>query len=937
MASYTERVVRSLSADELEQSPAGRRDVEALLRRAAGPPPGYAGQTPAAAQPAPATRERRGGGLLKRLRAAFRPGAGTAGSRPGRFDKGAIRPTIDILPEDHLAALGGPARTPGAYPPYPAPAAAAGRPSTFTSPAPPPGAPLGSRYAPPPSAFPPPAGAGAPAAAAPAKRPGGRVRSWRPGRSQGDSARNLALNRERDAPGRAFTGDARRRGGGAGRANGGAAGQHLSQGDLGGAGRGQNPPPDAPPPRRSLPKRVFSSPPSLSARSFVFGSRKRSSATAKPGRGRSASALAEGPQLSGQLGAGTAAQSPADQRKLSRSFGGRQGGVASFTRGGSMTLNSVGGGLSATKEYIAPEHNAEAFRFVVEAAVEGKASFSALLDAMFRLQERLPPETKDVLITYLSRQDNIEALIDRLTVVLPILADDDGVEGPTGHSGQRVRYRHSYVSSMLLSNGPMALRRVVFSSAHHLDRLVGILQDGSPSDPVLVRSVCKVLLSVLRDSPNDTVAAMQRRRGFLPVLLSHIAVTGCPEVCLSMLSTVRCQQELKFGPPNRPVVCMMADAKLLPTLCDKLAAAAEAAPLTSVASATIENCSRVIVGIALRALVIQRHEINDVDDSDTTYMVKFNQDLASLDVFNQPMPILRVLDSGFAAMSSHDKRGYALATALTAVRYMLVTVINGQDSSLSTIRLQLDALNTGAYEAGVRARIPMLATVLATARTGVVVETMWDSVEGPLGVVRLKILELLVVLLQYGSERTAAAIVDAKIPTTLVQLFARLEMNSLLQHMVATIVDLSFVSKSCERVRRAFLVEADLLQTCMAVWGVDAARNRTPGQTGSNRAADIVRMARAAEDFLRDTHSPEVQSVVAEVGSEQVERFARFCDVEVAGYLRLNVQLLGGAENLPRRLDDGFNSFDGLPYGGSGGQGALFFRPRGPPGAVGAT
>lgn len=657
---------------------------------------------------------------------------------------------------------------------------------------------------------------------------------------------------------------------------------------------------------RSLPKRVFSSPPSLSGRPFSFGSRKRNSVNAKgpvPRPGTTSNSFGEGDSDS--------------VRKMQRSFNARNG----YDARGSMNFPPISPNPSAVT--ASPQHNAAAFRTIVEGATAGRVPFPALLDAMFRLEERLMTDVKDMLIRFLSRDENMEALIDRLTVVLPIVADDEGVEGP---GGERERYRYSYVSSMLLSNGPIQLRRSLFLNPRHLDRLVRVLGHGTPSDPVVVRSVCKVLLSVLRDSPEDTVRAMGRRKDFIEALLSHIAVTGCPEVCLSMLSTVRCQAELKFGPSNKPVVGMMADSKLVKTLCDKLAAAAENGPLDGVSSSTIENCSRVIVGIALRALVIPRYEIND-DDSDASYMMKFNRDLSSLDVFSQPMPILRLLDSGLAALSTHDTRGYALSTALTAVRYLLVTALNGQDSSLSTIRMQLLTVNTSAYEAGVRARIPKMARVLENARHGVVVETMWEKVENPLGVVRLKILELIVVLLQHCSEATAKAIAKAGIPQILMKLFLRLKLNSLLQHFVAAIVELSFTGKfSC--LRRAFLIDVRLLDFVMEIWEKAISAPYEPKGNPVNYTGELLRIICAVHDFLKH-ESVEANELIEEIGADKVERFLQFCEGSVADKLKENGPLLCGPGELPARPMDNFALEGGYSSMG-GSQGSLFLRSRGP-------
>lgn len=651
---------------------------------------------------------------------------------------------------------------------------------------------------------------------------------------------------------------------------------------------------------RSLPKRVFSSPPSLTGRTFgTFGSRRRGSVTGKN-------------------------TSMRDGIYSSDVVDGDADSIKKITRAMTARNPQFDGRTQSADTPVA--HNAANFSAVVEGATAGRVSFSTLMDAMFRLEERLTTNTKDMLIKYLVRQENMEALIDQLTVFDPL---EGGFVEDAAH--ERERYRFSYVASMLLSNGPIQLRRSLFFNPKHLDRLVRVLGHGTPTDPVVVRSVCKVLLSVLRDSPEDTVRAMGRRKDFINALLSHIAITGCPEVCLSMLSTVRCQAELKFGPPNKPVVGMMADSQLVKTLCDKLAIAAENGPLNGTTSSTIENCSRVIVGIALRVLVIPRYEIND-DDSDISYMKKFNKDLSSLDVFSQPAPILRLLDSGLAALACHDSRGYALSTGLTAVRYLLVTALNGQDSSLSTIRMQLLTVNTASYEAGLRARIPKLARVLEHARNGVIVETMWEKVENPLGVVRLKVLELIVVLLQQCSETTAKAIAKAEIPRILIGLFKRLKLNSLLQHFAAVIVELSFTGKfSC--LRRAFLIDVRLMDHVMELWSCseefpkDVCRLpqgcvRNP----VNYSGELLRMACAMHDFLKHD-SQEVKELKREINANTIDKFERFVEGPIADKLKENGPLLCGPGELPARpMDnfaiDGYSSMDGS-------QGSLFLRSRG--------
>lgn len=850
--------IRSLSADELSSS----------LSRTNRVPPATPEPVPTTLLPVNEPKPK--SGLLKRLRRAFRINAQSM--RVSRQDKPSTRPV-------HVAIPPNPSRS--AVPNGQPPNTATPQPPPVPSPNP---EPRHQKFSHPPRSV------------GPAKLPAPYSRSWR-----GPLSSKTLLS-ERHAAELGETGRGSRRFMGLSTE---ASKKHSSNIAVNPSNipvsqtnaSNHNPPSQPRHALRSLPKRVVSSPPSLTGPSFGFGVRKRNSVAGKTVPARSGT-------ISGTIGEGDSDS----VKKLDRVFNAR-GRV--YDGRGSMNLAPVSpspNGYAPT-----PEHSADAFRSVVEGAAAGRLSFSQLLDAMFRLEERLLPDVKELLIKFLSRPENMEALIDRLTTVVDTVADDEGVEGP---GGERERYRYSYVSCMLLSNGPIQLRRSLFANAMHLDRLVGVLGHGHPTEPFVVRSVCKVLLSVLRDSSDDTVRAMGRRKDFIDALLSHIAVTGCPEVCLSMLSTVRCQAELKFGPSNKPVVGMMADSKLVETLCDKLSHAAESGPLNGTASSTIENCSRVIVGIALRALVIPRDEICD-DDSDAMYRMKFNRDLSSLDVFREPRPILRLLDSGLAALSAHDTRGYALSTALTAVRYLLVTALNGQDSSLSTIRMQLMTVKTAAYEAGVRARIPKMAHVLEHARDGVVVETMWEKVENPLGVVRLKILELVVVLLQHCSEATAKAIVSAEIPSILMKLFVRLTLNSLLQHFVAAIVELSFSGKfSC--LRRSFLMDVRLVDRVMELWdsSVETPSSRMNGPV--NYTGELMRMICVIHDFFKHD-SPEAKEIMQEIGVAKIETFKRFCEGAVAIKLKENGPLLCGPGELPSR------PMDTLPIDGYTG---IAVRPR---------
>jgi hypothetical protein len=196
---------------------------------------------------------------------------------------------------------------------------------------------------------------------------------------------------------------------------------------------------------------------------------------------------------------------------------------------------------------------------------------------------------------------------------------------------------------------------------------------------------------------------------------------------------------------------------------------------------------------------------------------------------------------------------------------------------------------------------------------------MWKRVDSPLGVVRLKILELIVVLLQHGGHETAQSMVEARIPRILMQLFARLELNSLLQHFVATIVENSFRIAS-PALRHAFLIDINLIDGVMQLWAESKTRESSRETTPVNNLGELSRMSNTIREYLVNTSSTEVQRMSLHLGRERLDLFARFCQGPIAEHDAQNGQLLGGVDRLPHRLDEDNDFNDGA--------GSIFFRPR---------
>ena len=96
---------------------------------------------------------------------------------------------------------------------------------------------------------------------------------------------------------------------------------------------------------------------------------------------------------------------------------------------------------------------------------------------------------------------------------------------------------------------------------------------------------------------------------------------------------------------------MLAQTGIHAKLVRRFAAAAAVVPPTEAASATIENVSRVLVGIALRVIVTPSMEAGGSGGgADAAFVGEYNRCLDALDVFAHPEPVVALLDTGLAAM-----------------------------------------------------------------------------------------------------------------------------------------------------------------------------------------------------------------------------------------------------------------------------------------------
>lgn len=82
---------------------------------------------------------------------------------------------------------------------------------------------------------------------------------------------------------------------------------------------------------------------------------------------------------------------------------------------------------------------------------------------------------------------------------------------------------------MLLANVPIQSRHSSILIPKLFDNLIADLVHCERTDSIGVRSVCMDLLTVLRDSSEDIVRELCRKRDSCDATLFHIAVTAVPK------------------------------------------------------------------------------------------------------------------------------------------------------------------------------------------------------------------------------------------------------------------------------------------------------------------------------------------------------------------------------------------------------------------------
>ncbi|KAK9917462.1 hypothetical protein WJX75_004564 [Coccomyxa subellipsoidea] len=124
--------------------------------------------------------------------------------------------------------------------------------------------------------------------------------------------------------------------------------------------------------------------------------------------------------------------------------------------------------------------------------------------------------------------------------------------------------------------------------------------------------------------------------------------------------------------------------------------------------------------------------------------------------------------------------------ALLERRRLLATVMR-TSAEISAANNEADA-NLSKVIAAMVPHTPMLALVLSTAHSTVLLETSYGVLRPPLGSVRLTVIELVAVLLRTGSEEAEAAIIASGIVREILAVFLRFPFNSILHHQVTSIV-----------------------------------------------------------------------------------------------------------------------------------------------------
>uniref|UniRef100_A0A7S2ZDL0 Uncharacterized protein n=2 Tax=Rhodosorus marinus TaxID=101924 RepID=A0A7S2ZDL0_9RHOD len=281
----------------------------------------------------------------------------------------------------------------------------------------------------------------------------------------------------------------------------------------------------------------------------------------------------------------------------------------------------------------------------VSSLLEKPGSIKSLVQTLSRLKFQIPPEQSLALFQTLS-----SCLLQ--TDVLELIVSEE--EDKTMQD-MRLRKSVSYVSSVLISFGPINLCQSIASSDKALGFLLDIFHSEEDVDPRVILNVCSVLHAVLQTNPLEVLRAIASRGSDIAAMVYYLDIDAVAELLINILeSTCSSTVHPKAFQSALPI---LSNERIFHLLATRLEECAEDAENDFYCMNTLDNLE-----FTFRSLV------SNLNSKYVKYQT--NVAMKMLDIYREVEPVYRMLNAGLYAAEG-DSDAHALRVSVKILSGLL--------------------------------------------------------------------------------------------------------------------------------------------------------------------------------------------------------------------------------------------------------------------------
>lgn len=540
-------------------------------------------------------------------------------------------------------------------------------------------------------------------------------------------------------------------------------------------------------------------------------------------------------------------------------------------------------------------------------------SLEELLD-----EDELIQECKSLnarLTAYLKQRDTVEWLVRYL------------VEPPPQGADPKRSFKYPFTACEIFCCEVEGIFNTLLEDEELLSLLFSLLKAPRPLNSMLAGYFSRVMGSLLLRRTQDIMQYLQRHQDLLASLVAHVDCTSIAEVLVRLVGA---DEQRAFLSTNH--LQWLSDTDLLYQLLDKLqpghpleAQTNAAEILAALAQSQVSPLTRNLAEPAFLELLVERAlrqpgaaakaaaaaegsvaEAAAADDSPPAKEPATNGDAASSHSSSSESAAAAEseaeLEESLLLASGNSAMYHALNVCIALVEPLPPTPAD-QQAAAQAIGLASGmpppAVDAAAAEvhAAMRAQatqciarsIDRLVELLEAADQGRQLPTSYGLLQPPVGLPRLKAVELLAALLHSGDEAAESAVMGTRGVQRSMELFLAFPFNNVLHRHVATLV--TAVDRSSPRLAQFLLQDCNLLD-----WLVDAPTQVTPTPRPGDEHAEKRKALRAGYVGHLTQISNRLLQLASE-GNEQL-RSAMEGNLRWQAYLREELEPRNAEENV---------------------------------------